>query len=138
MRWFTPEEFGGPDIVAQLDGVLLEALDRWRDRLGRPVVIHPGGLLDPRPGRLSQHPLGRAVDCHVPGMPLLDAWLAAEAIPEFRGIGLYPWWRPQAGLHVDTREARARARWWQDRDGRYQALTGAALARLIEAHAGLA
>jgi len=116
--------------MARLDPVLLEALDRWRDRLGHPVIIHLDGLLAPRPGRVSQHPLGRAVDCHVLGVPLLDAWLEAERIPEFRGIGLYPGW-VTPGLHLDTRAERDRARWWQDATGLYRPLRGRDLATLI-------
>jgi len=69
----------------------------------------------------SQHPLGRAVDCHAIGISLGDFWLAAERDPWLRGIGLYPYW-VIPGLHLDTRTTDLRMRWWRDQVGTYRPL----------------
>lgn len=128
-RWFTPREWGpGWD---RIDPALVLAVDDLRDALGRPVILL-GDPTDPT-GRVpgSQHPLGRAVDLTCPGVTLGDLWLEAERLRAFGGIGLYPWWR-RPGLHVDTRPAARRARWWRDADGRDHPLTAATLAALTD------
>ena len=48
---------------------------------------------------------------------LFEMWLIATRIPEFKGIGFYPYWRARAdgpfigGLHLDNREVPTRAYW---------------------------
>lgn len=129
MRYFRPDEFGPG--WGRLDLELLQALDELRELVDAPIVIHADGIVSPRTQLDSQHPLGRAVDCHAVGLPLLDFWLAAERLPAFRGIGLYPYWT-HPGLHLDTRRDRRRARWWRDREGRYRALDASALRALMK------
>ncbi|HSF03638.1 MAG TPA: hypothetical protein VLA62_11530, partial [Solirubrobacterales bacterium] len=96
----------------------LVALDEFRHQLGRPFVVH--GAVEERSGD-SEHPHGTAVDGHVVGLPLLEAWLFAERFPAFRGIGVYPHWH-QPGLHLDVRDTPTRARWWRDQHGVYRSI----------------
>lgn len=125
VRWFRPEEFGeGADRIV---GRLIYALDDLRAILGAPIVIHAEDIVAPRPSSPdSQHPLGRAIDCHAEGVPLLDFWLAAERISTFTGIGVYPYW-PRPGLHLDVRPGQHRKRWWRDEAKRYGALDATVL-----------
>lgn len=129
LRWFSASEFDGD--LALLDEALLNALDDLREALGSPIVIHPGVTADRAATPDSQHPLGRAVDCHAPGVSLLDFWLLAERCVSFTGIGVYPkWWHP--GLHLDVRDEVLRARWWHDGTG-YQPFTADAVRAILEA-----
>ena len=67
----------------------------------------------------SQHYTGLACDFDVSNVPLVEAWLALERIPEVRGIGIYPSWRTP-GLHADVRTDLERARWFRDSNSQYQ------------------
>jgi hypothetical protein len=135
LRHFTPGEFG---VDADLmHPVLLLGLDGLRERLGRPILIHPDPATELGHVVGSQHPRGRAVDCHAPGLPLLDFWLAAEATLAFSGIGIYPYWA-NPGLHVDVREGLIRARWWRDQAGLYHPVTAGVLYDLMRDHAFMA
>lgn len=104
-----------------MDNNLLQKLDAFRAALGDVVIISPvGGAI----GRIkaaiadSQHVLGvdltiRAVDVMVPknllgvkysrgGTELKKVFdLAVQT--GFKGIGVYPQWKPYSGLHLDTR-----------------------------------
>ena len=128
IRWFTADELPS----GYVDPVLVGALDAFREGVGAPVVLHDliGSGHEPN----GQHPRGKASDLHVVGVSLIDAWLAAERFPVFRGIGLYPWWA-HPGLHLDVRDTPYRARWWRDHDGRYRALDAAALVAMLPATA---
>lgn len=100
--------------------VLISALQRLRDQLGKPIKItsgfrcpksneKAGGKMD------SQHLYGKACDCHVPGMDLVEFFKKAILIADFEkgGIGIYP----QEGiLHLDVRGKIAR---WARVDGKY-------------------
>jgi hypothetical protein len=91
------------------------------------IVVHEDW--SPGTGHVSdsQHYLGRAVDFHATGVPLVDAWLIAERIPSFKGIGVYPDWN-SPGLHCDVRNNTTyRARWWRDGD-LYKDITTAVVA----------
>ena len=95
---------------APISMVLVRALQQLRDDLctllGHDVLIyiHSGfrclthnrevGSSDD-----SQHPLGTAVDCHTDEILPEELAALAEGIPEFHGIGIYPW-----GCHFDVRE----------------------------------
>lgn len=126
---FKPEEFG--DGWGKLDIVLLLALDSLRSLIGVPVVIHKEGIVSSRAASPdSQHPHGRAVDCHAVGISLAEFWLVAERFPVFRGIGIYPFWA-NPGLHLDTRPTVLRKRWWRDSDGRYHPVTPLALRTVL-------
>lgn len=131
LRHFTPTEFRRPpgpgnktyDYLAEIDVYwgkamwqpLLLALDEFREQWGFPVVISPApgaiGRLRP-PTETSQHNLlrwgvVRAIDVMPVGMlSRADARRAVEIAAEvgMDGIGLYPHWKPRAGLHLDMRE----------------------------------
>lgn len=134
---FTPDEWRP---IEGLSPVLVYEVDAWRDWLGRPVIIHEAFAVDGHAPD-SQHRLGLAVDLHVEGMSVIDAWLAAERWPSFRGIGLYPftkslmspegWTHP--GLHLDVRDANVRARWYRDGEGRYHQVDAIELVKLVRA-----
>ena len=77
----------------------------------------------------SMHYEGRAFDVMFPRDTLATAWLTAMRFPKWGGIGVYPFWRPDPGLHLDTRLPSAaeqgrgfRVLWWVDRDGGYSYL----------------
>lgn len=119
LKNFYPHEFG--IWWPFMDNELLQKLDKFRDALGDAVILSPvGGAI----GRLkaaindSQHIMGadltvRAVDVMVPknlfgvkysrgGTELKKVFdLAVQS--GFRGIGVYPQWKPYSGLHLDTR-----------------------------------
>ncbi len=85
---------------------LLEALNKFRKLVNKPVIIHcayrcPAWNADPQVGGVvnSYHTLALAADLHVEGMGLqVMAALAKKS--GFRGVGLYPNWNPP-GIHVD-------------------------------------
>lgn len=82
----------------------------------------------------SESSKGVALDWHCPNIPLLDVYFDVERLSIWNGIGLYPYWR-NPGLHTDLRERRHPgfgARWYQDRDGKYQQLDVAALKELCK------
>jgi hypothetical protein len=128
LRYFTRDEFGAD--YAFLDPLLLRRLDELRERVRVPIVIHPHPMGGAGRAADSQHPLGRAVDCHAVGIVLGDFWLAAERDPWLRGIGVYPYWT-NPGLHLDTRTSDLRARWWRDAAGRYAPVTAAVLREIL-------
>ena len=77
----------------------------------------------------SQHPLGKAVDLHFVGVPLLDQFLEATRFP-FKGIGVYPFWK-KPGLHLDIRDAELAAHWWRAKDGEYKYLDHTLISTMI-------
>jgi len=99
LKYFNPifDKFGD---AAKMDYCLLVALDALREYVGKPIVIHCGYEARQTGG---QHPLGRAVDCHIVGMSLFDQYMNASRFSVFTGIGVYPWWN-SPGLHLDNRE----------------------------------
>lgn len=77
----------------------------------------------------SWHYGGRAFDLMFPRNALATAWLTALRFPGWGGIGAYPFWRPDPGLHLDTRPvalaeqgAGFRVLWWVTADGKYRYL----------------
>lgn len=95
IKFFTPaEKWGDP---AKMDANLIFELDRLRKYLAKPIVIHCG--FEPRPE--GYHPLGMAVDCHVPGLHPMEFYIAATRFA-FGGVGVYLWWN-SPGLHLDKR-----------------------------------
>lgn len=78
----------------------------------------------------SLHYQGRAFDLMFPANALATAWLTAVRFAKWGGIGAYPRWRPDPGLHLDTRlpsgdeQGRGyRVFWYQRADGSYCYLT---------------
>jgi hypothetical protein len=98
---------------------LVEALQEYRDLIGNPVIISSGGRCpspnEPNPShhRVAYNHYSNAADCIMPGMHLIDAYMAALEIEAFHhgGIGIYPRAdNPINGfLHLDVR--RSFARW---------------------------
>ena len=80
--------------------------------------------------RDSLHYEGRAFDVMFPRSALATAWLTALRFPKWGGVGAYPYWRPDPGLHLDTRTPHEyeqgrgfRVLWWVAEDGKYHYLT---------------
>lgn len=107
--WFEPAEFGQwwpwmcPGLVAGLDVL--------RGELGVPVEISPAkgslGRWEGREGSLhnvERHGLCYAADVLIPASwPVDEAFFLAQRLKIFSGIGVYPFWKPRAGLHLDMR-----------------------------------
>ena len=77
----------------------------------------------------SMHYEGRAFDVMFPKSKLATAWLTAIRFPKWGGVGAYPFWKPDPGLHLDTRlpsdpeQGKGfRVYWWVDEHGRYNYL----------------
>lgn len=110
---FSKEEFECPCCgEAQINEVLLAALQDLRDSVGRPIRVNSGYRCQAYNRRIggspgSQHMTGRAADIVIRGLTPLQMAEWADMIPGFRngGIGIYP-----AHIHVDVREVKAR--WW--------------------------
>ena len=100
VKYFTPNENWGDWTKVEKNVIFL--LDRMREDIGQAISIHcayePGGH-----ATNSQHYLGRAVDCHIKNVSLLDQYLLAERYG-WRGIGLYTDWN-NPGLHLDLRRS---------------------------------
>lgn len=112
MKYFTPEEFQGWYGFIDID--VLQMLDDFRHAWGKPVRVTKAlGGIGRRDGiaNKSYHNIDRwgyvrAVDVMPEGMDNASSALVAVQLAEhvgFRGIGLYPHWRPSAGLHLDNR-----------------------------------
>jgi len=108
VKHFTKFENWGDQ--EKIEPLLVYELDKFRDFISQPVSIHcayAGGGHQPK----SQHYIGRAVDIHVKGMTLFEAFIAASRFG-FSGIGIYPQWN-NPGLHLDIRLETIRAIWGQ-------------------------
>lgn len=94
---FTPKENWGD--WRQMAERVIFALDKCRAILGKPIIVHCGFETaghDPK----GCHPRGLAVDIHVPKMHVVDQYLFFSKIPDWGGIGVYPFWK-NPGLHLD-------------------------------------
>lgn len=114
MKNFKPEEFQG--WYNQCDLNLLDKLDKFRDLWGAPVMVSPAhGAVGRQLGKdaTSQHNIDRwgwvkAVDVMPKGMlERADMERAIRLAEEagFTGIGVYPFWHPFPGLHLDVRDS---------------------------------
>lgn len=112
-RFFAPHEFGA--WADMMHPALLFALDVLRDALNAPVVISPAnGALGRRMGMSTSlhnvqfHGQVYAADVLLPSSCGVDhGFDGARALRLFSGIGVYPFWRPRAGLHLDVRHLAA-------------------------------
>lgn len=112
-RFFAPHEFGA--WVNRVHPALLFALDVLRDTLNAPVVISPApGALGRRLGGSSSlhnvdvFGMVHAVDVLLPlSWGVEEGFDAARNTRLFSGIGVYPFWKPRPGLHVDVRHLSA-------------------------------
>ena len=112
-RFFRPDEFGA--WADRMHPALLLALDVLRDTLNAPVAISPAaGALGRRAGRsISLHNVDvfgmvYAADVLLPvSWGVEEGYDAARNVRLFSGIGVYPFWKPRPGLHVDVRHLSA-------------------------------
>ena len=126
IKHFTKDENWGNSEKMSL--TLVYTLDRLREYIGKPIVIHCGYELRDTGG---QHPLGNAVDCHCEGIHLVDFFLAASRFTEFMGIGIYLNWE-NPGLHLDVRAEHKRAQWGCFTSKKYVPLNKEFLMKLIK------
>lgn len=84
------EAWGDPDKM-QL-GLMLE-LDRFREWLGRTIVIHSGYRTDSH-----NHITGYHADLHIEGLSAVEQFIAAVRFG-FTAIGVNPYWN-NPGLHL--------------------------------------
>ena len=112
-RFFAPREFGA--WVNRIHPALLFALDVLRDTLNAPVVISPaaGSLGRRLGGSSSLHNVDvfgmvYAADVLLPlSWGVEEGFDAARNVRLFSGIGVYPFWKPRPGLHLDVRHLSA-------------------------------
>lgn len=112
-RHFSDREFG--DWAGRIHPALLFALDVLRETLGAPVVISPapGSLGRRAGGSKSLHNVDVfgmvfAADVLLPmTLSAAEGFEAALKLRLFSGVGVYPFWKPRPGLHVDVRHASA-------------------------------
>jgi len=120
IRYFKPTDNFGDALKMSVS--LIFALDRLREYVNRPIIIHCGYEIR---DNKSWHPEGLAVDLHIKGLCLVDQFLAASRF-NFSGIGLYNCWRSK-GLHLDyrtqTHAGEAGARWICLEQGKYLAFS---------------
>lgn len=134
LRYFTPQEFG--PYWPLMNESLLLAIDEFRHRLGYPVGISPaaGAIGRPEIGAavVNQeeknsgswhnwftHGQVYAIDLmpRPPGGATVaerNRWDTIAREIGFHGIGIYPDWKPRAGIHLDMRTDRTKdnpARW---------------------------
>jgi len=113
LRHFRPHEFRG--WFHAMSPTLLERLDHWRHMLDAPVLVSPAaGALGRHLGKdnSSQHNVDvwgevRAIDL-MPQLPVEEMERAFDLAIDagFTGVGLYPDWCPQWGMHLDVRKDR--------------------------------
>ncbi len=103
LKHFSVKEFGF-NILFLTAGLLIK-LDDFREEIGQQVIISPaaGSLMRYGSGDESQHIYGRAADIMLPKGPDLETAFNAAKKVGFSGIGVYPGWKPYAGLHLDVR-----------------------------------
>lgn len=94
----------------ELNPLLVLALQWFRDRLGKPVVIHSGYRCNEHNNEISgspqsQHLVGNAADVTCLGETIDDLAEFAEQIPYFNGGGIGKY---DTHLHVDVRDGPAR------------------------------
>lgn len=106
---FHPDEFQGQ--LHLLDKEVVYVLQALRDIIGR-IKISPVLGAIARTDKAAIHSmhyagdgrLSRAVDIMPMDVTLKQAYEAAKMINKIGGIGVYPDWKPRAGLHIDLRK----------------------------------
>ena len=110
IRHFSPNEAWGDPAMMDRETVFL--LDRIRNILGFPIIIHCGYEKRPQ-NPSSRHNSGSAVDFHIADIDFRDAVERLQeaiqilSVSERVGLGVYPHWN-SPGFHLDTRGYRAR------------------------------
>ena len=111
--WFARDEFR--EWADMMHPGLCFALDVLRDALNALVVISPAkGALGRRMGistslhNVDMHRMVCAVDVLLPlSCGVERGYDVARDLRLFSGIGVYPFWKPRAGLHLDVRHLSA-------------------------------
>ena len=111
IRHFKESEFPAGEL-GLADPRIIQALDEFRHRLGKPIEPSPvkGALARPDgEAKGSRHyahnRLSDAVDVF-PQCNIADAWLLAVTSGLFGGVGFYLDTKPGPLLHLDLREER--------------------------------
>lgn len=100
---------------------LIFYVDMFREMLGVPVDIYCAYESEGH-SPTGEHPKGLAVDLAPhEGVSHMDAFMCAMRLP-FTGIGMYKWWKPRLGLHLDRKRTSyetPRRMWYRDKLGIY-------------------
>lgn len=108
MKYFKESEFGA--FWDLMDPELLPVMDTFRECWGAPVIISPAkGAIGRTDGtsfhNYKRHGMVKAVDLMPRGMNTaedrkraFDCAVQAGAT----GIGIYPDWKPNQGIHIDV------------------------------------
>jgi hypothetical protein len=89
---------------------LLVRSDVFRELLGYPVIASPAEGAIGRHAResTSGHNIDRYLEVQATDfMPEIiepEKWIWAAKKAGFRGIGIYPHWKPKPGIHLDVKE----------------------------------
>jgi len=114
MKYFRAKEFGGH--YKRLDPELKKMLDKFRELWGSPVTIspHPDAIARTTGNgfhNYKKHGSVKAVDIMPSNFVTTEDFrrgyetaMAAGAT----GIGIYPDWKPQAGMHIDVGQRKYR------------------------------
>ena len=111
IKHFSPaENWGDP---SRMEVAFIQRLDAFRSCIESPVIITCG--TQGRHRENSLHGYGLAVDCVIPGRPLLDNWIDACRF-DFTGLGFYPDWeykgKQTGGLHLEWDSGEDVRRFW--------------------------
>lgn len=115
MKYFSPYEFQG--FYSLLDPALKEMLDNFREEWGAPVTISPApGAVGRTTGRgfhnYKKHGSIKAVDIMPAGFDSPEDFrrgFETAILAGARGIGIYPDWKPQPGMHIDVGQRAGRS-----------------------------
>lgn len=107
LRHFQESEFQG--FWRKMDLDLLKKIDEFRDHWGFPIRVSPApGAVGRKTGtgfhNHLKHGSVQAIDLFPSRFETPDDWRRAVDIATvigFTGIGIYPKWRPQPGIHLD-------------------------------------
>ena len=108
MKYFKPEEF--KEFWELMDDDLLVVIDKFRELWGRPVRISPASGAIGRTVGSSFH--NYVMHGKVMAVDLMPSQMTTSAdrkhafdcaeLAGATGIGLYPYWKPSQGIHIDV------------------------------------
>lgn len=106
-KFFTVPEFRG--FYDRMDPELLEVMEKFRAAWGKTVLISPApGAIGRKDGNSFHnyvlHGKIKAIDLMPQGLEKANFKAAFEAAVNAgaTGIGIYPDWKPQPGIHIDV------------------------------------
>lgn len=121
-KYFKNYRTEGWGVPTEMCADLVFALDNLRHIAGKPIIVHCGYETTGHEEN-SYHYRGMAVDFHIVDTPILQQLFLATLIPEFGGIGVYPYWNHR-GLHCDIRPRDYSTKMWmRKKDKTYKNLT---------------